>query len=273
MATTEGQRLDETALRGSFIGRSHLWGLVEPVVDVISLSFIVLVLGGAAVIAVMRRRWLLAVQAAVLVGGANLTTQVLKYVVWDRPQLTEQVGAAANSLPSGHTTVAASAAAVGLLVAPRRWRPALAVAAAAYAGLTGVSTVIGGWHRPSDAVAAITVVLAWAGLTTVVTAYGRPEAVPRPDPARTSTMWISGLLLGAAVGAGTLALVALLRTRDMLADRDELEGLTNLGTAYAGGLLGVVAVTAAAFTAILIAHQAATRPAVAEPETVEAGSS
>lgn len=260
VGTRTGQQLDNTAFRGAEIGSGTLWEIVEPVLDIVSIPFVVAVLGAAALIAVIRRRWLLAVQVVVLVGGANLTTQVLKYLVWDRPQLTELVGSVYNSLPSGHTTVAASAAAALLLVVPRSVRPTVAVLAAGYTALTGISTMIGGWHRPSDVVASVTVVLAWAGLATAVTAFGPPEQTATPDPARRQTIAVAATLtIGAAIAA-VAAWAALDRTRDALAAVGTLTDRQDLATAYAGGALGIILTSALAFAMILVIHQAASHP-------------
>lgn len=256
--TQEGQLIDDAALRGSVIGQNLLWRAAEPVLDVVSFSFVVLVLAAAALIAVMRRRWLLAIQVTVLVGGANLTTQALKHAALDRPQLADTGGGIANSLPSGHTTVAASVAAALVLVVPRTIRPLVAVLAAGYTAATGIATVIGGWHRPSDAVAAVTVVLAWAGLTVTLTAMVSPERHRPGPPAGKSTALAVGLLGTGGAVAGALAAMALLQTRDTLAGADISPALMprdDLATAYAGGALGIAAVTALAYAAILLGYQ------------------
>lgn len=255
--TASGQRLDNTALRGSAIGRNTLWEWVEPVLGIVSVPFIVAVLGATAVIALIRRRPLLAVQVIVLVGGANLTTQLLKYALWSRPELTERVGSAANSLPSGHTTVAATASAALLLVVPRAARPPVAVLAAGYTAVTGLSTMIGGWHRSSDVIAAITVVLAWAGLTTVVTAVGRPDGSSGRDSSVRPTVLVATVLLAGSVVAGVLALSAGLTTMNALAAEAWLTGRQELATAYAAGALGVVGAAGFAYGAMLVAHQVA----------------
>ncbi|HEX6194898.1 MAG TPA: phosphatase PAP2 family protein [Jiangellaceae bacterium] len=256
--TYEGQLVDDAALRGSVIGQNLLWRAAEPVLDVVSVSFVVLVLSAAALIAVMRRRLLLAIQVTVLVGGANLTTQTLKHTLLERPQLAETGGALANSLPSGHTTVAASVAAALLLVVPRGIRPLVAVLAAGYTATTGIATVIGGWHRPSDAVAAVTVVLAWAGLTAMLTALVSPEWHRPGPPAGRSTAVAAGLLGAGGLAGGVLAAAALLRIRNLVAMGDVTPALMprqDLATAYVGGALGIAAVTAVVYAAILLAHQ------------------
>jgi membrane-associated phospholipid phosphatase len=257
--TAIGQRIDGTAFRGSRIGRNVLWRAVEPVLDIVSVPFIAAVLGAAVVIAIARRRWFLAVQVAALVGGANVTTQVLKRLVLDRPPLIDDGGSAGNSLPSGHTTVATSIAAAFVLVVPRRIRPPCAVLGAGYAALTGVSTMVGGWHRPSDVIAGMTVVLAWAGLTTILTAFGSSEQTSVTTSRHSETLLFGSFLAMICVAAGIGAGWALTQTRDHLRGISVITSRAGLATAYLGAWLGVVAVAALSFAAILIAHQDASR--------------
>jgi membrane-associated phospholipid phosphatase len=257
VGTAEGQLVDETALDGSTLGRSMLWRAAGPVLDVIDVPFVAVVLGAAALIAIVRRRWLLALEVAVLVAGSNLTTQILKDSVFYRDTESVLVGPAGNSLPSGHTTVAASVAAALVLVVPRSLRPLVAVVGAGYTALTGVSTMVGGWHRPSDVVAAICVVVAWAGLVTVIAAVGRPEH--NPSALGTPVLFgVAALLVLASVITGALAASALFDTRDAVAVQGLPDGTAELAAAYVGGALGVGAVTSLAFAAILVAHHVAT---------------
>jgi membrane-associated phospholipid phosphatase len=93
----------------------------------------------------------------VLVAGANITTQVLKY------QVLQSVSAQ-NSLPSGHTTVGLSLALAAVIVASYRWRPVVTAGAAVVAAFVGTSTVAMHWHRPGDVLAAGMVCLGWAGV-------------------------------------------------------------------------------------------------------------
>jgi membrane-associated phospholipid phosphatase len=265
--TREGQLIDDAALSGSVIGQNLLWRAAEPILDIVSVSFVVLVLAAAALIAVLRRRWLLALQVTVLVGGANVTTQLLKRTLLERQHLADTGGAVFNSLPSGHTTVAASVAAALVLAVPRAIRPAVAIVAAAYTAATGVATVIGGWHRPADAVAAVTVVVAWAGLTVILTALAGPER-HRPEPAMsTKTSMATAVLAAAGAVAGVAAMLALVRIRDVLATSD-VQTREDLATAYAGGALGIIAVSAVAFAAILVGHQLASHDPAREPAPV-----
>src|ERR1035437_7730185 len=111
-------------------------------------------------LALVRRRLDLALGAVVVIGGAYLTTQILKYDLFAR--LGSDHGP--NSLPSGHTTVALSIALAAVIVAPSAWRSIVAIGVSATATLVGVATVLGRWHRPSDVVAATFVCLLWAAL-------------------------------------------------------------------------------------------------------------
>ncbi|MFD2026870.1 phosphatase PAP2 family protein [Promicromonospora aerolata] len=250
-----GQRADQLALDGAARGQGLLWELAEPVLGVVSNSFVGLGLAVAVVLALARGRWWLAAQVAILVAGSNLTTQVLKHLVLDRPALLDVARADINTLPSGHTTVAASVAAGLLIAVPRRWRPVVAVAGAGYTAATGVSTLIGQWHRPSDVVAAVLVVLAWgAG----VCALSSPSSLDGPrDGLEPGTSGAAGLLLLGAVGTGAVALGALGGVRG------DGWGLPLGGdlTAYMGGMLGVVAVTLGSFALLLLVRQSTARPA------------
>ncbi|MFC8801432.1 phosphatase PAP2 family protein [Promicromonospora sp. NPDC057138] len=259
VVSERGQRADQLAFAGAVNGKGVLWELAEPVLGLVSNSFVGIGLAVAVVFALARGRWWLAAQVAILVVGSNLTTQVLKHGILDRPALLDVPRADINTLPSGHTTVAASVAAGLLIAVPRRWRPVVAVAGAAYTGATGVSTLVGQWHRPSDVVAAVLVVLAWSA---GVCALSSPSSLDEPrvglergalEPGSSATAGL--LLLGTAV-TGALAIGALGSVRGYG------WGLPLGGdlTAYMGGALGVIAVTLAAFAVLLLTRQSTARP-------------
>lgn len=253
VASYDGQLLDQAAYEGAAFGRNQLWRVAEPVLDVISVPFIATVLAIAVVVAMVRRRWLLAAQAALLIAGANASGQILKHGLLDRPDL--EVGdRLANSLPSGHTIAATSCAVALVLVVPRRWRAPVAVVGALYAAGTGVSTLVGAWHRPGDVVAGVALVLAWTCLVRVI---GPSDTTGTPTHLRHETTAAS-LLVGLGLLAGAVAAIALLRTVEALGDvegQHHSTGLTersDLLTAYAGGALGIVAACALTFAAVLI---------------------
>ncbi|WP_345215490.1 phosphatase PAP2 family protein [Georgenia halophila] len=258
VTTPTGQRLDEVAYEGSRIGRSRLDSTAQQVLAVVSVPFLVLVIAVAGGLALLRRRWRHAVAVAVVVAGANLSTQILKYDLLDRPDhgISETVD---NSMPSGHTTVAATVAAAALIVAPPRWRWLAALLGAVYAGGTGVATMIGGWHRASDVVAAVLVVAAWLLVALVVLGPGAddtgrvaPQWVRRADTATRAFLLVVG------IGAGLAALLSMLITTQ----GDGGARLERL-IAYGGASVGVVAVTC--LTAVVALWLAAPRPRSAPP--------
>jgi hypothetical protein len=262
VTTAAGQRVDELAFAGALYGQGRLWAVAEPVLDVVSVAFVVVAIGAAMLVAVARRRWVLAVQVAALVAGANVTTQLLKHQLLERPDLLPGWNGP-NTLPSGHTTVAASVSAALLIATPRTWRPAVAVVGVLYTGATGVSTLVGQWHRPSDVVAALLVVLAWGAAVCAFTPTGALDSPRAPGAsfATPGSSVLAGLLiLGAVVGGGggAAAMVA-------AATMAGLVGAWSVPfapdvTAYAVGALAVASVTAATFAVLLLVRQATARP-------------
>jgi membrane-associated phospholipid phosphatase len=236
--TEHGQQLDWVALAGNSIGQERIDDLVDRVLNAMSIASLAVATAVIGFIALIRGRRGLALMTILLVIGANATTQVLKAGI-DRPDLgiDEERSAAGNSLPSGHTTIAASVAVALVLVLPPRVRAAAAVAAAIYTALAGVATMSAGWHRPSDAIAALLIVGAWTALAGVVLVLvrRREDFVERGDahPIATMLLIVGGLaLLGAAAIAWQL-------TEQVLpVDPDDLSR-RRLFAAYAGSAAGI----------------------------------
>lgn len=167
--TVTGQALDETALQQAKADRNTFF----PSFVLVAAQFlpeVVAVLAGALALvwAVRYRRWVAAPCAAVAVVAANVSTQVLKHGVFDKPDLgVQQI--ASNSFPSGHTTAAASLLMAALLVAPPHRRARAGRWGAFLAAVVGMTTVLNGWHRPTDAVAALLIVGGWGVLAALAT--------------------------------------------------------------------------------------------------------
>ena len=190
LGSQRGQGWDESAMNTVTGGRDTQLTVLS-LLGYVSIGAIVAVVIGCVVVALLRGRLALAAAAVVVVAGSNVTTQVLKHTILQRPDLG--LGTL-NSLPSGHTTVVASAVGAALLVAPALSRPVIAVAGGFATALTGASTVVAGWHRPSDVIAALAVSLVWtAGVAVFL--RGRASGV-------------GGTVAGAVVGC-TAALVFL----------------------------------------------------------------
>lgn len=149
------------------------------------------------------------VLALVALVGANATTQVLKHVL-PRPALENGVPwAGGNSLPSGHTTLVAAAAATVLLLVPARWRPAAAVAGTAAIAFTGTAAYLEAWHRPADMAAAVAVAGLWAVLVAPWrrgpgTGRRRTSALERTVEVLLWTAGLGGLAAGVVLLALTL---------------------------------------------------------------------
>jgi membrane-associated phospholipid phosphatase len=119
---------------------------------------------GLAGIALLRGRPRLAVGVLVLVGGANVTSQLLKTALaHDRSQdflSTAHVSAAA--FPSGHATASMSLAFAAVLVAPVALRRVVAIAGALFALGVSESILLLAFHYPSDVIGGYLVATSFA---------------------------------------------------------------------------------------------------------------
>lgn len=157
LVSARGQSWDQRAMESVYAGpeaKETLLGYL----GYVSIGAAAIALVGCLVLALLQGRARLAVAAAVIIAGANVTTQLLKHQLLERPDFGYTT---LNSLPSGHTTVVTSVVFATLLVAPAALRPLFVVAGSFAVTLTGASTVVAGWHRPSDIVAALAVCLLW----------------------------------------------------------------------------------------------------------------
>lgn len=195
LTTVPGQYLDEQAMRGA--GQlTELGERTRQVLD--TLPWIGAAIGALAVAVLsVRARSIRAAVVGIGVAAASaLSVQVLKRLVIDKPDLSVQE-VALNSFPSGHTTMAAVAGMVLVLAVPRGARVPVGLAAALYTALAGASTVVNGWHRPSDVVAAVFITAGWAMLGSLVLRLG--AGLDREGGGR------RGRVLGTAGAAGLLA--------------------------------------------------------------------
>lgn len=161
--TTTGQFFDESALVEAAVAQSKIGVQTAKVLDLLPVTSLVIALVVVLFVTLARRRWKAAGIALAAMVAANLSTQLIKAGLPDRPDLGVPT-LALNSLPSGHSTLAASAAAAVFLVVSPRWRPAAAFVGGSYAVLAGISTLINQWHRPADVLAAFFVVAFWTSL-------------------------------------------------------------------------------------------------------------
>jgi membrane-associated phospholipid phosphatase len=265
--TEHGQLLDTVALTGNSIGRVRIEQLVDTILNTLSAVSLVIATATVGFIALIRRRIAVAFGAILLIAGANLTTQVCKEFLI-RPNLGVDVerAAAGNSLPSGHTTLAGSVAVALVLVLPWGTRGIGGVLGAVFAAAAGVATLSAGWHRPSDAVAAMLIVGAWAcaaGLFVLV-AQRRHGGVDYGPANRFAVVVLA--VTGLALLAG--AAIALDLTNQVLATPAHDLSRRRLFAAYAGGAMGIAGTTALVFASVLATvHRVVPRTVEAVPAT------
>jgi membrane-associated phospholipid phosphatase len=164
--TAGGQDLDQTAMTTVEAGRDTRLAVLS-VLGYVSIGAVAVTAVVAVGLALLRGEVRLAVAAVAVIGGANVTTQLLKASVLERTEFASGLFAH-NSLPSGHTTVVAATLGALCLVSPTWLRPLVLAAGSFAVTLTGASTVVAGWHRPADVVAAVVVSLVWTAAAALV---------------------------------------------------------------------------------------------------------
>lgn len=163
----------------------------------------------AILVAMVRRRFALAARVAVLIVGANASTQILKMWLLDRPY--QGVGyELANSFPSGHATVILSLAFALTIVAPQAARSLVGLIMGVVAALAGMVIVAAGWHRPADLVGALLVVMIWS---LILSPQEEPQLRTDRLNSVTLTLAIVILILAAAVTFALWDQLALLGDR------------------------------------------------------------
>ncbi|MBX3309562.1 MAG: phosphatase PAP2 family protein [Cryobacterium sp.] len=189
VTTRTGQGIDQSAFNGATLGQRTVAPVTLSLLDAVPIAGIAIALVVAVIVVLFRRNFRVLVVGVIAAALANLLTQIVKNLLLVRPDLGVS-GYAVNSLPSGHTTLAASAALVVFLVASPRTRPLIGVIGAIFTAAVGVSTLANQWHRPSDVVAALLLVSFFgclAGLVLLGWRFSVPE--PRRD------LWSRALLL------------------------------------------------------------------------------
>ena len=245
-----GQVIDTIALTGNSIGQRRVGIITDTVLNTMSVVSIAAAIAAVVFIALLRGRVGLALVSLLFIAGANLTTQVLKAGLY-RPmygvdKVRDQVG---NSFPSGHTTAAAAVAVALVFVLPSRVRGVGAVLGAAFAGLVGVATLSAGWHRPSDAIAAMLVVGGWACAAGLVLLVLRRRAADQADGGH----WlVVSFLTLVGIALFVVAALALRWTNQVLQIPPDELSRRRLFAAYAGGMAGIAG-TACLMMAIVTA--------------------
>ena len=183
--TTTGQLADESAFKEAELIRAGDDLPVISFLDNLPLISVFIAVIVVVFVTILRHRLSPAVIALGTFAAANISSQLLKRAVLDRPD-RGVVTLDFNSLPSGHTTLAASAAAAVFLLSSPRWRPLAALFGGSYAMLAGAATFLNLWHRPADVVASLLVVACWTLVGGLVMMRTNPDwnRWPVSGPAR-----------------------------------------------------------------------------------------
>jgi membrane-associated phospholipid phosphatase len=219
-------------------------------------------------IALLRRRWLLALVVPATMVGAAATTELLKPII-GRVRYDDWLGAhqqiATASWPSGHATAAMTLGLCAVLVAPAVARPLVALFACALAIGVSFSILMLRWHFPSDVLGGYLVAAMWVSVAVAVLWWGQRRWPARnanpPSPLGLRSLFAPLAVVGAALGAG----FGLLLTRAQLSASYASGHASLIGGA---ALIAVSAAIAAACVAVVM--RPAVRPApgggVAAPE-------
>lgn len=262
--TSYGRLFADASLRGAVRTSSDQGGLADQALDVVTVASLLAALALVAVIALLRLRRGLGLAAVVVLVGSNLSAQLLKEFLLERPDLglLESAPSTLNSLPSGHSAAAFSVGVALLIVVPPRTREVVAAIGAAYACVVAVSTMAAGWHRAADSAAAFLLVGLWASVAlAAVVAYDAADAPGADDALGLSSrhrflVKAAGVAVAVAfVLMGLLALVGPLRETGF-----------GLFVAFQTGALLIIATAVALYLALLaVLERVAPVPAADEP--------
>jgi membrane-associated phospholipid phosphatase len=206
-------------------------------------------------VALLRGRPRLAFAAAVIILGANVTTELLKpLLAAPRPDSLFNGGTSplpAASWPSGHSTAVMSLVLASVVVAPARLRPAVAALGTSLAIAVSYSVLATGMHYPSDVLGGFLVAATWTLLAVaVLLAAERRRPSTRtgagPVPIRAALRAPGAVLLAAAI---LTTIVVVSRPHDIVADARAHE-------AFVFGAVGIAALSLALSTGVMLSVRA-----------------
>ncbi|QCR18069.1 phosphatase PAP2 family protein [Agrococcus sp. SGAir0287] len=170
----------------------------SPLLGLVGISTLAAACAALLAIGLVRRRGDLALVAIAVVAASAIIGQLLKHLVLSRPTVVAEQG---NSFPSGHMIAFAAVAAGALVVLPAALRLVAAPFAAVLLSVVAIRLVHDGWHRPSDVVGALLLVVC---LTALATLWRAPVPPSRRAPYRLLEL----VLLASAGVASLVAIVA-----------------------------------------------------------------
>jgi undecaprenyl-diphosphatase len=176
-------------LNGLIAGHAAVVAVVKAVTWLGSGGVLWTVIGAAAILLAIRRRWRLALYLLIAGAGALVLDPVLKSLVGRlRPVVAHPVAHGnGNSFPSGHSLSSIVCYGALLLVflpaARGRWRRALAAGIVTLVALIGISRILLGVHYISDVLGGWALGITWLGVTAFAFELTRQAAgQPVTDP-------------------------------------------------------------------------------------------
>jgi membrane-associated phospholipid phosphatase len=248
------RRADVSILRGfADLQRARVDWLASHVAALCNPNPFVYLAAVPVMVALVRRRFRVAAAVAAILGGANVTTQLLKPLLASaRPDsfFGGHLSVSPASWPSGHAAAAMSLTLCAVLVAPPRLRPWAAAAGAAFTVGVVYSFLTLGWHFPTDVLGGFLVAGTWtlAGVGCVwMSDRSRSQAAPEAPAGRPS--------LTAALGPPALALLGavLLAGLVVVARPHEVVAYARDHTAFVVGAASIAAAALAIATGIMLA--------------------
>lgn len=198
-----GQLAENTALGASEFTTQPAGplGMVNPTSILVS---------GGIVVLIALLSW--GIGRAVVIAGATaislVASQILKSAVLERPDIWEI--SAVNTFPSGHATVFAALGFGLILALPGAARGFMSVIIAVSVALINWQILAAGWHRPSDVIGALALVLASYGvMAALIPATARRGKVQlRNTPSRVILNVLAVITLVISLGCGIYAWAA-----------------------------------------------------------------
>jgi membrane-associated phospholipid phosphatase len=246
------QRADVNILGGfADLDRPRVDSIASRIAHLCNPNPYVYLAGGVVFIAAARRRPGVALTIALILFGANFTTQLLKPLLAHPRPVPSGVGQISSAAwPSGHATAAMSLALCLVLAVPARLRPAVAALGAAFAVAVSFSFLTLSWHYPSDVFGGFLVATVWT-LLGIAALFWLRARFPKEEPADPGRRISIGEALrpSAAAVAGALAIAGLVA----LARPHAVVSYAQAHTAFVVGACAIAALGLMLATGVMLA--------------------
>lgn len=216
--TAPGQRLDVLALEGRKAADLDARRFATELMGAATWFAAVLVGGLVTFVAHRRAGRAAALATAAAIVGSALCSRAAKTGLPRDALYEHQWVGPSNTFPSGHAAVGATLALLLVVVAPARWRRAVAVVVGGLLGAQCAVLVASGWHRPSDVAGGLALAMLLVGLLGAWHPDLASAPHPPPRPAQVLLdrvgLWMRTAIVAAA--AMSLGLLVVRRGEDDL---------------------------------------------------------